>query len=126
MGTNPKRKDAEQRLIEELSNLGEGTIGQIRIEAGPAFSAGPRLRVRGLNVEAEKEKVSLTLDRQLVEALRSSAGPKRLSATVNELLMQAVERVQLRALVEALEAEKGPAPAATYQELLDEWFGEVD
>jgi hypothetical protein len=49
-----------------------GLIGEIRVEAGPAFSAASRLRVRGLNVLAqaavpEKEKVSITLDKLLVD-----------------------------------------------------------
>lgn len=104
----------------------EGMIGPTRIEARLAFSAKSRMMIRGLNGEQEKEKVSLTLDRALIEALRSSAGPKRLSATVNELLLQAVERAQLRALVEELENEAGPASADAYQELLDEWFADAE
>jgi hypothetical protein len=53
--------------------------GQIRLEAEAAFSAAARLRVRGLNVlpfEAapEKEKVSITLDKPLVEEIRAHYG----------------------------------------------------
>lgn len=108
------------------SNRAEkGTIGPIRIEAGPAFFTKSRMMIRG-SVEQEKGKVSLTLDRALIEALRSSAGPKRLSATVNELLLQAVERAQLRALVEELETEAGPASADAYQKLLGEWFADAE
>jgi len=96
------------------------------MEADPAFSAKAPTMMRGKNVEQEKEKVSLTLDRALIEALRTSAGPKRLSATVNELLLQAVERARLRALVEALEIEAAPPSAAAYRELLDEWFADAE
>ena len=127
MTARPKRKAkdiAAGEIVEDLLALGTGTTGKIRIEAGPASSARSRLLVRGLNVEAEKEKVSLTLDRDLIDAIRKSAGPKRLSSTVNELLIQAVETAQLRTLVETLEEEEGPASAETYQELLKEWFGD--
>jgi hypothetical protein len=56
----------------ELISRNEDLIGEIRVKAGPAFSAASRLRVRGLNVLAqaavpEKEKVSITLDKLLVD-----------------------------------------------------------
>ena len=49
------------------------------------------LRVRGLNVRAhavapEKEKVSLTLDKPLVDEIRSQFGGRALSTSINELL----------------------------------------
>lgn len=114
----------KKRLVPEGEVLGEGTIGEILIEAGPAFSARTRLKVRGLNVKspAEKEKVSLTLDQALLEDLRARAGDLPLSAVVNELLHEALARDRLRDLVERLEAEAGPAPPEAYERVLSQWF----
>ncbi len=101
-----------------------GVIGQIWIEAGRAFSGASRLKVRGLNATQEKDKVSLTLDRELIRILRSEKGPKGLSATVNELLYAALEQAQLRTLVNELETEGGEASQDTYQRILDQWLEE--
>lgn len=100
-----------------------GEIGEIRIEAGSAFSPRSRLAVRGVNVRAEreKEKVSLTLDHGLVSELRARDAP--LSATVNELLHKAIAQQRLETLLGELEAEAAPAPPDALARVLEQWLG---
>jgi hypothetical protein len=109
---------AEQRLI-----------GEIRIEAGPAFSAATRLRIRGLNVLAhtatpEKEKVSITLDKPLVDEIRTQFGGRALSASINELLYAALAQEHLAELVDEMEQEAGPVSPEAYERVLARWFDE--
>jgi hypothetical protein len=108
---------------------GEGLIGEIRIEAGPAFSAATRLRIRGLNVLAqtaapEKEKVSITLDKPLVDEIRAQFGGRALSASINELLYAALAQEHLAELVDEMEQEAGPASPEAYERVLAQWFDE--
>lgn len=112
------RKKAKAESASRIADMG--------IEAGPAFSARSRMRIRGLNVrrEPEKDKVSLTIDRTLLEELRSRKTP--LSSTVNELLHRAMEQERLAALVAALEREAGPLSSDAYSRVLDQWFEDVD
>jgi hypothetical protein len=107
----------------------QGLIGEIRIEAGPAFSAATRLRIRGLNVLAqtaapEKEKVSITLDKPLVDEIRAQFGGRALSASINELLYAALAQEHLAELVDEMEQEAGPASPEAYQRVLAQWFDE--
>jgi hypothetical protein len=107
----------------------QGLIGEIRIEAGPAFSAATRLRIRGLNVLAqtaapEKEKVSITLDKPLVDEIRAQFGGRALSASINELLYAALAQEHLAELVDEMEQEAGPASPEAYERVLAQWFGE--
>jgi hypothetical protein len=104
-------------------------IGDIRIEARPAFSPAARLRIRGLNVLAqtatpEKEKVSITLDKPLVDEIRAQFGGRALSASINELLYAALAQVHLAALVDEMEQEAGPASPEAYERVLAQWFDE--
>ncbi len=103
-----------------------GVVGEIRIEAGSAFSPRSRLAVRALNVplerENEKEKVSLTLDHGLVGELRALDGS--LSATVNDLLHTAIAQQRLETLLDELEAEAGPAPSDALDRVLEQWLGD--
>jgi hypothetical protein len=108
---------------------GQGLIGEIRIEAGPAFSAATRLRIRGLNVLAqtatpEKEKVSITLDKPLVDEIRAQFGGRALSASINELLYAALAHEHLAELVDEMEQEAGPASPEAYERVLEQWFDE--
>jgi hypothetical protein len=108
---------------------GQGLIGEIRIEAGPAFSAETRLRIRGLNVLAqtatpEKEKVSITLDKPLVDEIRAQFGGRALSASINELLYAALAQEHLAELVDEMEQEAGPASPEAYERILAQWFDE--
>lgn len=108
---------------------GQGLIGEIRIEAGPAFSAATRLRIRGLSVLAqtaapEKEKVSITLDKPLVDEIRAQFGGRALSASINELLYAALAQEHLAELVDEMEQEAGPASPEAYERVLTQWFDE--
>ena len=108
---------------------GQGLIGEIRIEAGPAFSAATRLRIRGLDVLAqtatpEKEKVSITLDKPLVDEIRAQFGGRALSASINELLYAALAQEHLAELVDEMEQEAGPASPEAYERVLAQWFDE--
>ena len=103
--------------------------GEIRIEAGPAFSPATRLRVRGLNVLAqagarEKEKVSLTLDKPLVDEIRAQFGGRALSTSINELLYAALAQEHLGELVDEMEREAGAPSQEAYDRVLAQWFAE--
>jgi hypothetical protein len=107
----------------------QGLIGEIRIEAGPAFSPATRLRVRGLNVLAqaaapEKEKVSITLDKPLVDEIRAQFGGRALSTSINDLLYAALAQKRLGQLVDEMEQEAGPPSAEAYERVLAQWFAE--
>ena len=101
-----------------------GVMGDLRIEAGPAFSPATRLRVRGLNVlmGTEKEKVSLTLDRQLVQEIREQFGGRALSTSINELLYASLAQQRLAQLVQEMEQESGPPAPEAYERVLAQWF----
>lgn len=106
-----------------------GMMGEIRIEAGPAFSAATRLRVRGLNVRSqaaaqEKEKVSLTLDKPLLDELRAQVGGRALSTSINELLYAALAQEHLSQLVDEMEQEAGAPSPEAYDRVLAQWFAE--
>lgn len=86
-----------------------------------------RLRVRGLNVLAqgvmrEKEKVSLTLDKPLVDEIRSQFGGRALSTSINELLYAALAQERLGELVDEMEQEAGAPSPEAYQRVLAQWF----
>jgi uncharacterized protein (DUF4415 family) len=107
----------------------EKTVGPIRVEAGPAFSPATRLRVRGLNVVAhsepqDKEKVSITLDKWLVDELRAHLGGRALSTSINELLYVALAQERLAELVDEMEREAGPPSADSYERVMAKWFAE--
>jgi hypothetical protein len=108
---------------------GPGPIDEIRIGAGPAFTAATKLRIRGMNVLAqaaapEKEKVSITLDKPLVDEIRTQFGGRALSASINELLYAALAREHLAELVDEMEQEAGAASPEAYERVLEQWFDE--
>ncbi|MDA8284243.1 MAG: hypothetical protein M0Z42_13350 [Actinomycetota bacterium] len=104
-------------------------IGEVRIEAGPRFSPSSRLRTRGLNVRAdeaapEKEKISITLDKPLVEEIRSQFRGRALSSSINELLYAALAQERLGQLVDEMEEVAGPPSPETYERVVAEWLAE--
>lgn len=129
-GKTPTTRASTGRSEIDAASLPErGLIGEIRVEAGPAFSAASRLRVRGLNVLAqaavpEKEKVSITLDKPLVDEIRSQFGGRALSASINELLYAALAQERLGELVDEIEEEAGAASPEAYERVLAQWFAE--
>ena len=136
-GQNPRsrsrtpgtRSSAGRSESDPASVPERGPIGEIRLEAGRAFSAAARLRVRGLNVLGqaalpEKEKVSITLDKPLVDEIRSQFGGRALSASINELLYAALAQERLGELVDEMEDEAGAASPEAYERVLAQWFAE--
>ena len=126
----PSTRVASGRSESDPTSFPEGAlIGEIRLEAGRAFSAATRLRVRGLNVLAqaavpEKEKISITLDKPLVDEIRSQFGGRALSTSINELLYAALAQERLGELVDEMEEEAGAASAEAYERILAQWFAE--
>ena len=94
---------------------------------GSAHDSSTRLRVRGVNVLSdsavrEKEKVSITLDKSLVEQIRSLFGERALSTSINDLLYTALAQERLSELVDEMEKEAGQASREAYEQVLAQWF----
>ena len=67
------------------------------------------------------EKVSLSLDHELVAEARKLAGRGGLSALVNDALRARVQRVRLERLLDEMDDEYGPVPADVAEEVHREW-----
>lgn len=85
--------------------------------------------MRGLNERAqagpqEKEKVSLTLDKPLVDEIRAQFAGRALSASINELLYAALDHEHLGELVDELEREAGAPSPEAFDRVLAQWFDE--
>jgi hypothetical protein len=70
----------------------------------------------------EKEKISITLDKTLVDEIRAQFGGRALSASINELLHVALAQERLAELVGQMEQEAGPASPEAYDRVLAQWF----
>ncbi len=122
--TRARRVPAERAGVPEL-------VGEIQIEAGTAFSPRTRLRVRGLNVLAderearEKTKVSITLDKALVNEIRSQFGNRALSTSINGLLYAALAQERLGELIDEMERDAGRPSAEAFERVLAEWFADT-
>ena len=92
---------------------------------GPAATAA-WLRLRGLSADIqpvpEKEKISITLDKPLVDEIRAQFSGRPLSASINELLYAALAQERLGELVDEMERETGPVPPEAYERVLAQWF----
>ena len=75
-------------------------------------------------VAPEKEKVSVTLDKEVVDEIRAQFGGRALSTVINELLHVALAQERLAELVEEMEAEAGPASAEAYERVLAQWLAD--
>lgn len=80
-----------------------------------------------------KEKVTLTLDTDKVEALRSLVGRRSLSATVNAAVAAYLDHLRHLDAVDdwlaEMEREHGPVPPETLEwaaQLIDEWEAGVE
>ena len=122
--TTAKAKGATHTVGAIPSPKVDEMIGEIRIAAGPAFSAATRLKVAGMNTAFEKEKHSITLDRPIVEQIRELFGERPLSASINDLLQSALVQHRLGVLVDQMEEEAGPASAEAYDRVFSQWFEE--
>lgn len=67
------------------------------------------------------EKVSLSLDAELVARARQVAGHRGLSALVNDALRIKLQHERLRALLAEMDAEFGPVPAAELDRARATW-----
>ena len=102
----------------------EGAAGGIRIGAGPAYRAATRLQVSGMNTAYEKEKLSITLDRPIVEEIRELSGGAPLSTSINALLRDALSQYHLGELVAQMQEDAGPVTAETYERVFSQWLEE--
>jgi hypothetical protein len=107
----------------------DGPVGKVKMETGSALSAVAGLRTKGFMAlvhadTPEKEKVSITLDKSLVEEIRTQFGGRALSASINELLYAALAQERLAELVDEMEQEAGPASPEAYERVLAQWFDE--
>ena len=124
---NPSPRSSTRDSGDSASLPERGLTAQIRREAGEAFGAAARLRSHGLTVlplavAPEKEKVSITLDKPLVDEIRAHYGGRALSTSINELLYAALAQGRLGELVEEMEQEAGPASPEAYERVLAQWF----
>ncbi len=67
------------------------------------------------------EKVSLSLDRDIVSKARRIAGRRGLSALVNEALRLRLQHERLGALLAEMDAEFGPVPPKAMEDARKTW-----
>ncbi len=67
------------------------------------------------------EKVSLTLDRELVAEARQVAGGRALSSYLNRALRNQLQHDRIAGLLAELEREVGPIDPRTMAEVRTEW-----
>jgi hypothetical protein len=63
------------------------------------------------------ERVTATLDEQTLAKIRHVAGPRGVSSFLNEAARQHLARLELRGLLDDLDAKHGAAPAAVRTEI---------
>ncbi len=67
------------------------------------------------------EKVSLSLDREIVGKARRIAGPRGLSALVNDALRLRLQQERLRGLLDDMDAEYGPVRPQDLEDARTTW-----
>lgn len=67
------------------------------------------------------EKVSLSLDPELVAEARELAGRGGLSTLVNEALRLRLQHVRVTRLLDEMDEEFGPVPASIAEEVAEQW-----
>jgi hypothetical protein len=72
------------------------------------------------------EKVSLTLDEDLVSEAREAVGTRGLSGYVNRALRQQLQRDRLAGLLEELEQENGPIEPRVMEEARRAWPAQAE
>jgi len=55
-------------------------------------------------------KLSITLDKRVAAELRQTAGPRGVSAFVNEAVRRELQATRLRKLLDEMDQEYGPVP----------------
>ena len=67
------------------------------------------------------EKVSLSLDAEIVDKARQIAGRRGLSALVNDALRIRLQQERLRRLLAEMDAEYGPVPPEEIEDARKTW-----
>lgn len=67
------------------------------------------------------EKVSLTLEEELLAEAREAVGARGLSGYVNRALRHQLQRDRLTQLLTELDRERGPVAAEVIEEVRNEW-----
>lgn len=67
------------------------------------------------------EKLSLTLEQDVVAQAREKAGTRGLSAYVNEAVRKQLQHERIVAYLAELDEEFGPVPEAVMEEVRTEW-----
>lgn len=131
-GQKPRRRGrvpGGRTSADPASTPERGLAGETGRQAGSIFGPPAGLRARGLKVltaaaAPEKEKVSITLDKPLVDEIREHFGGRALSTSINELLYAALAQERLAELVDEMEQEAGPPSADAFERVLAQWFAE--
>lgn len=72
----------------------------------------------------EKAKLSVTLDKSLVDEIREQSAGRPLSTSINELLHSALAQQRLGEFVDDMIAEAGAPSEQAYERVLAQWFVE--
>jgi hypothetical protein len=75
-----------------------------------------------MNAAHGKEKLSVTLDKSIVEEIRALSGGCPMSTSINVLLRDALAQHRLGELVAEMEETAGPVTAAAYERVFSQWF----
>lgn len=67
------------------------------------------------------DKVSLSLDTELLAEARELAGPRGLSSLVNDALRVRLQQVRVTRLLDEMDDEFGPVPPAIAEEVARQW-----
>ncbi len=67
------------------------------------------------------DKVSLSLDAELLAEAKELAGPRGLSSLVNDALRVRLQQVRVTWLLDEMDDEFGPVPPAIAEEVAREW-----
>jgi hypothetical protein len=62
-------------------------------------------------------RISITLERKIADELRQTAGPRGVSAYVNEAVRQQLQAARLRRMLKEMEQEAGPIPPEVQAEV---------
>jgi hypothetical protein len=71
---------------------------------------------------AEYQKISISMPADVIERLKERAGPRGVSAYVNDAVQHRLQMDGLAELVAEMEAEHGPADRVEVQRIIDEYF----
>jgi len=86
-----------------------------------SISSAPAKAWFGLKYYSEyafgMERVTATLDEQTLAKIRHVAGPRGVSSFLNEAAREHLARLELRGLLDELDAKHGAAPAAVRAEI---------